>query len=75
MFARLARVTALLILSLILATVCSALLAQEGALGSCFEGSCGYIGAFFCVPLLTITFYIFFKKLTNRWLGHKPLLP
>jgi len=71
MFVRVVRFAVLFTLSLILAAVCSVLLAQEGALGSCFEGSCGYIGTLFCLPILTIAFYIFFGKLTNRWLNHR----
>lgn len=70
-FVRVFRFVVLFTLSLIFAAVCSALLAQEGALGSCFEGSCGYIGTLFCLPILTIAFYIFFGKLTNRWLNHR----
>lgn len=47
---------AILVAAFVAACIGAGLLAQAGALGSCFEGSCGYVAVLVALPLLWLLF-------------------
>lgn len=53
--------------SLFTASVIGALLAEAGALGSCFEGSCGYAASFIVTPILTLLMLPLWWLWVKRW--------
>lgn len=53
--------------SLFTASIMAGLMTQAGALGSCFEGSCGYASAFIVTPILTLLMLPLWRRWVKRW--------
>jgi hypothetical protein len=58
---------AILAVSALLALVSVSLLAEQGAFGSCFEGSCGYAALFVGFPLVWLALAVAGIGLWVRW--------
>jgi hypothetical protein len=53
--------------SLISALTIGTLFANFGALGSCFEGSCGYAAAFIVTPIIALAMLPIWRRWVKRW--------
>lgn len=60
-------IAAILAASALLAIVSVSLLAEQGAFGSCFEGSCGYAALFVGFPLVWLGLAVTGIALWIRW--------
>ena len=59
----------ILALALAVATgvLAGAVLSNIGALGSCFEGSCGYVGSLVVTPVVALLTFVIWRRWIRKW--------
>lgn len=59
----------ILALALAVATgvLAGAILSRIGALGSCFEGSCGYVASFVVTPVVALLTFVIWRRWIRKW--------